>query len=110
MAESLSKDFWVVWPKTINIFVYSWAEVKGPPCRGCYSLGLDADGSAALASIKAAGGVTFAQANPIIPDMPRSAVATGNVDLPAKPQGRRRATADRKQNAQSVLTEQPSGD
>jgi len=91
------------WPETINVFLYSLAEVKGPWAVAVILSGLDSDGSAALASIKAAGGVTFAQADPIVEDMPRSAVATGNVDfllpseeiarslsaLPRKPKQRR---------------------
>ena len=47
--------------------------------------GLDGDGSAALKSIKATGGVTFAQSDATSQSMPREAVETGHIDylLPA---------------------------
>jgi chemotaxis response regulator CheB len=42
--------------------------------------GLDGDGSAALKSIKAAGGTTFAQSDATSKSMPREAVETGHID------------------------------
>ena len=47
--------------------------------------GLDHDGSAAMGSIKAAGGITFAQSNPEHSDMPRHAIETGYVDFVMHP-------------------------
>jgi chemotaxis response regulator CheB len=73
------------WPKTINVFLCSLAEAAGPRAVAVILSGLDHDGSAALKSIKDAGGLTFAQSDASYPDMPRHAVETGHVDylLPA---------------------------
>lgn len=73
------------WPKTINLFLFSLAEAIGPRAVAVILSGLDGDGSAALKSIKAAGGVTFAQSDATSKSMPREAVETGHIDylLPA---------------------------
>jgi two-component system CheB/CheR fusion protein len=73
------------WPKTINLFLFSLAESIGPRAVAVILSGLDGDGSAALKSIKAAGGVTFAQSDATSKSMPREAVETGHIDylLPA---------------------------
>ena len=73
------------WPKTINLFLFSLAEAIGPRAVAVILSGLDGDGSAALKSIKAAGGITFAQSDATAESMPREAVETGHVDhlLPA---------------------------
>jgi two-component system CheB/CheR fusion protein len=73
------------WPKTINLFLFSLAEAIGQRAVAVILSGLDGDGSAALKSIKAAGGVTFAQSDATSKSMPREAVETGHVDhlLPA---------------------------
>jgi chemotaxis response regulator CheB len=73
------------WPKTINLFLFSLAEAIGPRAVAVILSGLDGDGSAALKSIKAAGGVTFAQSDATSTSMPREAVETGHIDylLPA---------------------------
>jgi two-component system CheB/CheR fusion protein len=73
------------WPKTINLFLFSLAESIGPRAVAFILSGLDGDGSAALKSIKAAGGVTFAQSDATSKSMPREAVETGHIDylLPA---------------------------
>jgi two-component system CheB/CheR fusion protein len=73
------------WPKTINLFLFSLAEAIGQRAVAVILSGLDGDGSAALKSIKAAGGVTFAQSDATAKSMPREAVETGHIDylLPA---------------------------
>jgi two-component system CheB/CheR fusion protein len=73
------------WPKTINHFLFSLADAIGPRAVAVILSGLDGDGSAALKSIKAAGGVTFAQSDATSQSMPREAVETGHIDhlLPA---------------------------
>lgn len=73
------------WPKTINIFLCSLAEATGSRAVAVILSGLDGDGSAALKTIKDSGGITFAQSDASVGDMPRSAVETGHVDylLPA---------------------------
>jgi two-component system, chemotaxis family, CheB/CheR fusion protein len=73
------------WPKTINIFLCSLAEATGPRAVAVILSGLDGDGSAALKTIKAAGGLTFAQSDASFDSMPRHAVETGHIDylLPA---------------------------
>jgi two-component system CheB/CheR fusion protein len=73
------------WPKTINVFLFSLAEAIGPRAVAVILSGLDGDGSAALKSIKATGGVTFAQSDAASKSMPREAVETGHIDylLPA---------------------------
>jgi two-component system CheB/CheR fusion protein len=73
------------WPKTINVFLCSLAEAMGHRAVVVILSGLDHDGSAALKAIKSAGGLTFAQLDAAIQDMPRHAVETGHIDylLPA---------------------------
>jgi chemotaxis response regulator CheB len=73
------------WPKTINIFLSSLAEAFGARAIAVILSGLDGDGSAALKTVKDAGGVTFAQSDASFESMPLSAVETGHIDhlLPA---------------------------
>jgi two-component system CheB/CheR fusion protein len=73
------------WPKTITVFLLSMAEELGSRAVAVILSGFDHDGSAALKPIKAAGGLTFAQADPSVASMPHSAVQTGEIDylLPA---------------------------
>lgn len=73
------------WPKTIDIFLYSLAEAMRERAVAVILSGLDGDGSAALKTIKAAGGITFAQSDAKFGSMPQTAVETGHVDymLPA---------------------------
>jgi chemotaxis response regulator CheB len=68
------------WPKTINVFLCLLAEAVGPRAVAVILSGLDHDGSAALKTIKDAGGSTFAQSDASYPAMPRHAVETGHVD------------------------------
>jgi len=73
------------WPKTINVFLNSLAESVGNRAVAVILSGLDGDGSAALKTIKDAGGITLAQSDASFDSMPSSAVETGHVDhlLPA---------------------------
>jgi two-component system CheB/CheR fusion protein len=73
------------WPKTINIFLCSLAESMRGRSVAVILSGLDGDGSAALKTIKAVGGVTFAQSDAKFASMPQTAVETGHIDymLPA---------------------------
>jgi two-component system, chemotaxis family, CheB/CheR fusion protein len=75
------------WPITISIFLHSLAESAGPRAVAVILSGRDYDGSSEMAAIKAAGGVTFAQANAPYGEMPRAAVATGHVDFVLGPTG-----------------------
>ncbi len=70
------------WPKNISVFLQSLAENQQKRAIAVILSGFDSDGSAALKSIKAAGGLVFAQAFRTArqPDMPQSAVRTGCVD------------------------------
>jgi chemotaxis response regulator CheB len=70
------------WPKNISIFLLSLAENRRKRAIAVILSGFDSDGAAALESIKAAGGLVFAQKFQTArqPDMPQSAVKTGWVD------------------------------
>jgi two-component system CheB/CheR fusion protein len=68
------------WPISLNVFLESLAGSAGRRSVAVIVSGLDHDGSLALKSIKAAGGLTFAQSDPTQPDMPRNAVETGHID------------------------------
>jgi len=64
------------WPKTINRFLFSLPGAIGPRAGAVVLSGLDGDRCAASKSIKATGGMTFAQSDPTIESMPREAVET----------------------------------
>jgi two-component system, chemotaxis family, protein-glutamate methylesterase/glutaminase len=85
LAE-ISKPFG--WPRVLTVFLKSMAEHwMGRPVAVVLS-GADSDGSEALESIKAAGGVTFVQKRETAehPDMPQNALATGFVDFELSPE------------------------
>jgi two-component system, chemotaxis family, CheB/CheR fusion protein len=69
------------WPTTISIFMLSLAKACGERSIAVILSGMDHDGIAALKAIKAAGGVTFAQSDAEVSDMPRHAIDTGHVDF-----------------------------
>jgi chemotaxis response regulator CheB len=69
------------WPTTITQFLQSMAADAADHPVAVILSGLDGDGSAALAAIKAAGGTTFAQADAEWTDMPRTAIDTGHIDF-----------------------------
>jgi len=75
------------WPKNISIFLQSLAIDRQKRAIAVILSGYDSDGAAALASIKAAGGLVFAQEFETAkqPDMPQSAVKTGCVDRVLSP-------------------------
>jgi two-component system CheB/CheR fusion protein len=68
------------WPKTISVFLFSLAEMKGSCAVAVIVSGMDHDGTTALKAIKDAGGVTFAQSDASHQGMPRHAVETGHID------------------------------
>lgn len=70
------------WPKNISVFLKSLAVDRQKRAIAVILSGYDSDGATALASIKAAGGLVFAQSFETAkqPDMPQSAVKTGCVD------------------------------
>lgn len=75
------------WPKNISVFLRSLAGDRQKRAIAVILSGYDSDGTAALASIKAAGGLVFAQNFKTAPqpDMPQSAVKTGCVDRVLSP-------------------------
>jgi len=70
------------WPKNISVFLQSLAGDQQKRAIAVILSGFDSDGATALKSIKAAGGLVFAQNFQTAkqPDMPQSAVETGCVD------------------------------
>jgi chemotaxis response regulator CheB len=71
------------WPNVITIFLNSLAHSWKSKVIAVILSGLDSDGAAALKAVKSAGGITFAQKKETaqFPDMPISAIETGNVDF-----------------------------
>jgi chemotaxis response regulator CheB len=55
------------WPATITHFLFSLAEVYGRRAVAVILSGMDRDGTAALKTIKGAGGITFAQSKASLP-------------------------------------------
>jgi chemotaxis response regulator CheB len=70
------------WPKNISVFLQSLAGDRQKRAIAVILSGFDSDGATALQSIKAAGGIVFAQNLQTAkqPDMPQSALDTGCVD------------------------------
>jgi two-component system, chemotaxis family, protein-glutamate methylesterase/glutaminase len=79
----------------ISVFLESVAREWQGPVVAVILSGRGADGADALHSIKAAGGLTFAQApdTALCPGMPRCAVASGSVDFVLPPEAIGRALA-----------------
>ena len=81
--------------KPIDIFFSSLAKDQGEYAVGIVLSGGDSDGTLGIKAIKERGGLTLAQASdgsgPRNPDMPKSAISTGLVDLalPAEEMGAR---------------------
>ncbi|HYW19642.1 MAG TPA: chemotaxis protein CheB [Nodularia sp. (in: cyanobacteria)] len=73
---------------TVDTFFLSLAEERGNKAIGVVLSGGDSDGTKGLESIKAAGGITFAQceASAKVDSMPNTAVASGSVDFILTPQ------------------------
>jgi two-component system CheB/CheR fusion protein len=69
------------WPTTISTFLQSLAANAGSRTIAVILSGKDFDGSSAMSTVRAAGGINMAQSNARSPEMPASAVKTGYVDF-----------------------------
>lgn len=69
------------WPKTISKFLLSVAEHASRGAVAVILSGKDYDGSSAMAAMRAAGGITIAQAEAACDEMPAAARKTGCVDF-----------------------------
>ena len=76
------------WPDVITVFMHSLTENWDGKLIAVIVSGLDGDGAAALGEIKEAGGITIAQQpeTALQPDMPESAIASGNIDFVLSPE------------------------
>jgi chemotaxis response regulator CheB len=76
------------WPDVITVFMRSLTENWDGKLIAVIVSGYDGDGSAALAGIKEVGGITIAQKPETAsqPDMPESAIASGNIDFILSPE------------------------
>src|SRR6202451_3621074 len=76
------------WPDVITVFLRSLTEHWDGKIIAVIVSGYDGDGAASLCGIKEVGGITIAQKLDTAgqPDMPRSAIATGCIDLVLSPE------------------------
>ena len=76
------------WPDVITVCLVSLIRHWHGPLIAVIVSGFDGDGAAALCGIRAAGGITIAQAPETteFPDMPASAIASGCVDFVLSPE------------------------
>jgi len=76
------------WPDVVTVFMRSLAENWDGKLIAVIVSGFDGDGAAALRDIKKVGGTTFAQKPETAsqPDMPETAIETGNVDFILSPE------------------------
>lgn len=76
------------WPDVITVFLRSLTQHWDGKIIAVIVSGYDGDGAAALRGIKEVGGITIAQKPETAgqPDMPDSAIATGNVDFILSPE------------------------
>jgi len=76
------------WPDVITVFLRSLTEHWAGKIIAVIVSGYDGDGADALCEIKEMGGITFAQkpATAKQPDMPKSAIASGCIDLVLSPE------------------------
>lgn len=76
------------WPDVITVFMHSLTENWDGKLIAVIVSGLDGDGAAALNGIKEVGGITIAQKpeTALQPDMPESAIASGNIDFVLSPE------------------------
>ncbi len=76
------------WPDVITVFLRSLTEYWDGKIIAVIVSGYDGDGAAALRGIKEAGGITIAQKPETAgqPDMPESAIASGDVDFVLSPE------------------------
>ena len=77
------------WPDVITVFLCSLVRHWDGKLVAVIVSGLDGDGAAALSSIKQVGGITIAQSPETAkePDMPESAIESGNIDFVGSPEG-----------------------
>jgi hypothetical protein len=73
------------WPNTFDLFLNSVAQNTLGRAVTVILSGNAKDGSAALEILKTTGGMNYAQTNASSDSMPRSAIATGNVDYVGSP-------------------------
>lgn len=76
------------WPDVITVFMRSMTKNWDGKLVAVIVSGFDGDGVAALGGIKEVGGITIAQkpATAGQPDMPESAIASGNIDFVLSPE------------------------
>jgi chemotaxis response regulator CheB len=76
------------WPDVITVFLKSMTDHWDGKLVAVIVSGYDGDGAEALRGIKDVGGITIAQRLDTAgqPDMPESAIATGNVDMVLSPE------------------------
>ncbi len=76
------------WPDVITVFMRSLTENWDGKLIAVIVSGYDGDGAAALRGIKEVGGITIAQKpeTAVQPDMPESAIASGNIDFILSPE------------------------
>jgi chemotaxis response regulator CheB len=76
------------WPDVITVFMRSLTENWDGKLIAVIVSGYDGDGAAAMQGIKDVGGITIAQKpeTAVQPDMPESAIASGNIDFILSPE------------------------
>ena len=76
------------WPDVITVFIKSMTDNWEGKIIAVIVSGYDGDGAAALGGIKEVGGITIAQKPQTAeqPDMPESAIASGNIDFILSPE------------------------
>jgi chemotaxis response regulator CheB len=76
------------WPDVITVFMKSLAKQWDGKLIAVIVSGYDGDGAEALVDIKKVGGITIAQKPETAkqPDMPESAIASGNIDFILSPE------------------------
>lgn len=77
------------WPDVITVFLRSLTQHWDGKLIAVIVSGYDGDGAVALGGIKEVGGITIAQKleTAVHPDMPESAIASGNIDFVLSPEG-----------------------
>jgi two-component system chemotaxis response regulator CheB len=76
------------WPDVITVFMRSLIQNWDGKLIAVIVSGFDGDGAEALGGIKEVGGITIAQKpdTAVQPDMPNSAIASGNIDFILSPE------------------------
>lgn len=102
------------WPNIISLFLNSLAQQWTGPVVGVILSGRGCDGTDALNSLKAVGGITMAQdlLTAEQQDMPRNAIQGGYVDFELSPEGigdELNRIADRHRSLQEIRSSIPVG-